>query len=61
MKNKYYEVFDQAKNSVGAFEFNERHDFAYRIEVLTLIKTNQYTPIEITEDQYLKAEKKLKA
>lgn len=59
-QTKYYKVINGDQLSC-ATKFDDRVDFAKRIELKELLKMNGYQLIEITEEEYNKIPRKLDA
>ena len=60
-ETKYYKVINCSGNVTCATKFDEKVDFARRIEVRELLRMNEYTMVEITEEEYNKTPNKLDA
>lgn len=61
METKYYKVVDGSGAITCATKFDEKVDFAKRIELRELLRMNKYNMIEVTEDEYNKIPKKIDA
>ena len=61
METKYYKVINCSGNVTCATKFDEKVDFARRIEIRELLKMNEYKMVEITEEEYNNIPKKLEA
>ena len=61
METKYYKVIGCSNNHVCATMFDERVEFAKRIELTELLKMNDYKLIEVTKEEYEKIPRKLDA
>lgn len=60
METKYFKILSNDQLSC-ATKFDEKVDFAKRIELKELLKMNGYQLIEITEEEYDKIPRKLDA
>lgn len=60
-ETKYFKVINCSGNVTCATKFDEKVDFAKRIELKELLKMNGYKLIEITEEEYNKIPRKLDA
>ena len=60
-ETKYYKVINCSGNVTCATKFDEKVDFARRIEVRELLRMNEYKMVEITEEEYNKTPNKLDA
>lgn len=59
VKIEYYKVIDYSEKEVGAFEFNHQDvSLAQRIEILELLRANQYRVVTISKQEYDKITKK---
>jgi hypothetical protein len=61
MEDRYFKVINCSGNVTCATKFDEKIDFARRIEIRELLRMNEYTMVEITEEEYNKIPKKLEA
>ena len=61
MEDKYYKVINCSGNVTCATKFDNKVDFARRIEVRELLRMNEYTMVEITEEEYNKTPSKFDA
>ena len=61
MEDKYYKVINCSGNVTCATKFDNKVDFARRIEIRELLKMNEYKMVEITEEEYSNIPKKLEA
>lgn len=62
METKYYKVINCSGNELDCgVVFDERVDFAKRIELIELLKMNDYKLVEVTEEEYQKIPRKLDA
>ena len=61
MEDKYYKVINCSGNVTCATKFDNKVDFARRIEIRELLKMNEYKMVEITEEEYNNIPKKLEA
>lgn len=61
METKYYKVINQQGKTTCATKFDEKVDFARRIEIRELLRMNEYKMVEITEEEYNNIPKKLDA
>lgn len=61
METKYYKVISCSNEQLCATKFDEKVDFAKRIELTELLKMNDYKLIEIQEEEYNSIPRKLDA
>ena len=61
METKYYKVINGSEQVTCATKFDEKVDFARRIEVRELLRMNNYKMVEITEEEYNKTPSKFDA
>lgn len=61
METKYYRIISGTTKLDCSTKFDEKVDFAKRIELKELLKMNGYQLIEITEEEYNKIPRKLDA
>ena len=60
-ETKYFKVINCSGKVTCATKFDEKVDFARRIEVRELLRMNEYKMVEITEEEYNKTPNKLDA
>ena len=61
MEDRYFKVINCSGNVTCATKFDEKIDFARRIEVRELLRMNNYKMVEITEEEYNKTPSKFDA
>ena len=61
METKYYRIISGTTKLDCSTKFDEKVDFAKRIELKELLKMNDYKLIEVTKEEYKKIPRKLDA
>lgn len=60
-ETKYYKVINCSGQTTCATVFDERIDFAKRIEIRELLRMNEYKLVEIQEEEYKQIPNKFEA